>query len=141
MLVGTTEWKQRENMSYLSVVKANLGWDVRLDHIKLSIVLHSLPGLVNILPADEMMPGSVGHHQIHLLPGYLVDLKLARHQDIFVDLLLETFPRRRILKHPDTILIQIPYFPFGWRWNMMESTEMTRTVTRRNICIIVLRII
>ena len=89
-------------MSYLSVVKANLGWDVRTD--RNSVSLHSLPRLVNVLPADQMMPGSVSHHQINLLPGYLVDLKLASHQDIFVDLLLETFPRRRRLKHPDTIL-------------------------------------
>ena len=93
MLVGTTEWKQRENMSYLSVVKANLGVDVRPDIITRGHS-HSLPRLVNVLPADKMMPGGVRHHQIHLLASYFVNLELSRDQDIFVDLLLQTFPKK-----------------------------------------------
>ena len=113
MLVGTTEWKQRENMSYLSVVKANLGTEVTTEYN--DSTLHSLPRLVNVLPADQVMSRRVGDHQIHLLSCYLVNLKLSRHQDIFVDLLLETFPRKRILRHPDTFKIEISYFPFGWR--------------------------
>ena len=93
MLVGTTEWKQRENMSYLSVVKANLGVDVRPDIITRGHC-HSLPRLVNVLPADKMMPGGIRHHQVHLLACYLVHLELSCDQDVFVDLLLQTFPRK-----------------------------------------------
>ena len=55
---------------------------------------HSLPRLVYVLPADEVMPSCVGHHQVNLLACYFVHLELSCHQDIFVDLLLQTFPKK-----------------------------------------------
>ena len=82
-------------MSYLSVVKANLGVDAMRDLIITQYhYCHSLPRLVYVLPADEVMPGRVGHHQVNLLSCYFVHLELSCHQDIFVDLLLQTFPKK-----------------------------------------------
>ena len=74
------------------------------EHVVLVRGEGKLASLVNVLPADQMMASSVSHHQINLLSCYLVHLELSRHQDIFMDLLLETFPkRRRTLKLPETI--------------------------------------